>query len=620
MLVTFLFTGLICKLIYVQLVQGKALQAKALDQWTRDVPTASRRGVIYDINGVILADTSTLYTVYVRPNSVKDFELTARVLSGALNIDYAKIFKKITTTKVSEITVKKKVSKDAVIAIRSSDATGVYMSEEINRYYPYGDFLTQVLGFTNIDGAGQTGIEGYYDNYLAGVKGYQLTETDLIGRELSGGIVRYIPSIPGLNVGLTIDYVIQSFAERAVKDALLTHGAKGASCVVMNARTGEIMAMAEAPSFNLNSIPRDNFDLLMSASRSRLVSDVFEPGSTFKIVTATAAIDTNLFGPNKTFYCPNHKIVDGERIKCWQRKGHGTQTFAMGVANSCNVVFMETALALGTETFYDYIELLGFKEETGIDIKGEAQAMLIPEKKVKPVDLARIGFGQAIAVTGIELVRAMACIINGGYMVTPHILNTVRGEDGQIIYINYNDKGNKVLKEGTSDTMRELLTGVVTIGSGKKAGVAGYTIGGKTGTAQKYEGGRIAQGKYIASFIGYLSAENEDYVAMMIVDEPQGWLYYGSIVAAPYVGDIFTNIIAYKNIAPKFTPEELKNMRKTFEMPDLYGMTLTKAAATLYRYGMHYEVVGESGTVTMQVPAAGSYCTGNNIAIIKLSD
>lgn len=620
MLVTFLFVGLLGKLMYVQLVDGVMLQSRALDQWTRDIPVAAERGVIRDINGIILADSSTLYTVYVRPNAIKDHELTASVLAEALDMDLQKLYRKITTTRVSEITIKKKVTKDAVIKIRQSDATGIYMSEEIARFYPYGDFLTQVLGFINIDGVGQTGIEGYYDKYLAGLNGYQLTETDLVGRELNSSVIRYVPSVRGLDVGLTIDYVIQSSAERAVKNALLKHGAKGASCVVMNANTGAIVAMAEAPSFDLNDIPRDDIDLLMAASRSTLVSNVFEPGSTFKIVTAAAAVEENLYGANKTFYCPNHKIVDGERIKCWQHKGHGSITFAEGVAKSCNVMFMETALALGTETMYDYIEKLGFLSKTGIDVKGEARAMIIPEEKVKTVDLARIGFGQAIAVTGIELVSAMATIINGGYAVSPHLLDNVTDSNGNIIYKNYNTRGQTVLKESTSDTMRDLLTGVVTQGSGKLAGVTGYTIGGKTGTAQKYEGGHIAQGKYISSFIGFLSTATEDYVAMMIVDEPKGWLYYGSIVAAPYVGDIFSNIISYKNIPPQYTSEELENMRKTFEMPDLNGMTITKATSTLAKYGMQYEIVGEGGIVIDQIPAAGSYCNNKNIAVIRLSN
>lgn len=620
MLVTFLFVGLFGKLSFVQLVEGKELQSKALDQWTRDIPVAAKRGVITDINGIILADTSTRYTVFVRPNAVKDYEVTASVLAMSLNMDLQKLYNKLTTTRVSEITVMKKVSKEQVMMIKESNATGIYMSEEINRYYPYGDFLTQVLGFVNIDGVGQTGIEGYYDNYLRGLNGYQLTETDLVGRELNSGLVRYIPSVPGLNVGLTIDYFIQSSAERAVKDAMVKHGARGASCMVMNARTGAIVAMAEAPSFDLNNIPRDNYDLLMAASRSTLVSNVFEPGSTFKIVTAAAAVEEQIFSENKTFYCPNHKIVEGERIRCWQHKGHGTQTFAEGVACSCNVVFMETALALGTDKMYEYIDKLGFTSKTGVDIKGEARAMIIPQEKVKTVDLARIGFGHAIAVTGIELVSAMSTIINGGYTVTPHLLDSVTDENGTIVYKNYNIQGESVLKETTSETMRDLLTGVVRQGSGKKAGVYGYTIGGKTGTAQKYQDGRIAQGKYISSFIGYLSTETEDYVAMMIVDEPKGWLYYGSIVAAPYVGDIFANIISYKNLSPRYTQDELENMKKTFEMPDLKGMSKSKAAATLMRYGMYYEVVGEGGIVVDQVPAPGSYCNNSNIAILRLSN
>lgn len=620
MLITFLFVGLLGKLAYMQLIQGVDLQTMALDQWTRDIPVTAKRGVITDINGIILADSSTLYTVYVRPNSVLNFELTANVLASTLSMDYQKIYKKIKAQKSSEITIKKKVSKEAVLMIRSSEATGIYMSEDINRYYIYGDFLTQVLGFVNIDGVGQTGIENYYNNYLEGINGYQLTETDLIGRELDSNIVKYIPSISGLNVGLTIDYVIQSAAERAVKDALYTHGAKGASCIVMNANTGAIVAMAETPSFDLNDIPRDDIDLLMSASRSTLVSNVFEPGSTFKIVTMAAAVEENLWSSNKTFYCPGYKMVDGERIKCWQSKGHGTQTFAEGVANSCNVVFMETALALGTNTMYEYIDKLGFRTKSGIDVTGEATAITIPEVKVKTVDLARIGFGQAIAVTGVELVTAMSTIINGGYQVTPHLLDNVTDENENIVYKNYNARGNSILKESTSTTMRELLTGVVTKGSGKKAGISGYTIGGKTGTAQKYENGHIAQGKYTSSFIGFLSEGEEDYVAMMIVDEPKGWLYYGSIVAAPYVGDIFSTIISYKNIAPHYTAEEIANMKKTFMMPDLSGMTISKAVSTLAKYGMQYETVGESGTVVDQIPAAGSYCNNNSIAVIKMTN
>jgi stage V sporulation protein D (sporulation-specific penicillin-binding protein) len=620
-LITFLFVALLGKLAYVQLIQGVDLQSKALDQWTRDIPTAAKRGVITDINGIILADSSTLYTVYVRPNAVVDFEKTAETLAAALNMDLQYVYKKITSTKASEITLKKKATKEEILAIKESGVSGVYMSEVIERYYPYGDFMTQVLGFTNIDGEGQTGIEGYYNNYLAGIEGYQLTETDLIGIELSDSVIRYIPSVPGLAVGLTIDYVIQCAAERAVRDVMLKYSAKGASCVVMNARTGAIVAMSESPSFDLNAVPRDNYDLLMSASRSKVVNDVFEPGSTFKIVTATAAVDTNLFSANKTFYCPGYKLVDGQRIKCWKSHGHGSQTFAEGVANSCNVVFMETALAFGADTMYEYIDKLGFTSETGIDVTGEAQAILIPEIKVKNVDLARIGFGQAIAVTGMELVRAMSAIINGGYMVTPHLIDTITDENGDIVYRNYNTATGPVLKDGTSEKMRELLRGVVEKGSGKQAAVPGYVIGGKTGTAQKYaENGQIAQGKYISSFIGFLSAGEEDYVAMMVVDEPQGWLYYGSIVAAPYVGDIFETIVSYKNIAPAYTEEELKNMKKTFVMPDLIGMTVSKAAATLRSYGMDYETVGESGYVKEQIPAAGCYCTSSNWAVLRLSD
>lgn len=544
MSVTFLFVAVIGKLVYVQIVNGENLQVLALDQWTRDVPLEAERGKIYDRNGVLLAASATTYTVYVRPNSVTDKDKLASVLSAALGLDEKTLREKL-NTRTSEITVKKNVDKDTMQLIKNSGADGIYFSQTQKRVYPYGDFMSQVLGFTNVDCDGQSGLEQYYNEELSGMDGYILTETDLIGRELEENVTHYVSGTSGLTAYLTIDYNIQAFAESAVTAAYLKHNAKSVSCAVMNINTGEILALAQKPSFDLNNVPRDDVAALLAAAKCGLVTNVFEPGSTFKIITAGVGLDTGAVTRNTTCYCNGYHIIDGQRIKCWKTRGHGSQTFDEGVQNSCNVLFMNTALAIGTETFYNYIEKLGLTQKTGIDIIGEASGLRIAEESVKNVDLARIGFGQAIAVTPIELLCAAGAIINGGTLVTPYILDRLEDATGTTVVRNYPDLKTGMVKAETSAAMREILESVVTKGGGKNAAVEGYRIGGKTGTAQKYENGVIAQGKYVSTFLGFAPADNPQYILLFIVDEPTGGAYYGSIVAAPYAGEIFSKIKAY---------------------------------------------------------------------------
>ena len=611
-LVTFLFVAIISKLVYIQLVNGKELQLKALDQWTRDIPVVGERGNIYDRNGVLLADTYTTYTVYVRPVSVKDKYGTSEALARVLGVNREKLYTKM-MSKVSEITVAKKVLKYQILdIINSPNVSGVYFSPNIARNYPYGDFMTQLLGFTNIDGAGQAGVEAYYDKYLKGKNGYILTETDLVGRELEENVTRYIQGGKGCDIYLTIDYNIQCFAENAVSSAFSKYSPKSANCIVINAKTGEVLAMAQRPSFDLNAVPRDNIAELFANSKSFLVSNVYESGSTFKILTTAMGLDYGVIDRDYRFFCPGYRIIDGQRIKCWKTIGHGSEVFDEGVQNSCNCLFMDIAGRVGIKKFYEGIRKFGLTVKTGIDMSGEASGLIIPEKDVKPVDLARMGFGQAIAVTPIELLVACAAVINGGKMVTPYILDRV--EDGnKTVYRNYPNYKDSVIKPTTSKEMREILETVVTKGSGRQASVNGYRIGGKTGTAQKYENGVIARGKYMSSFIGFAPADDPEYIALMMVDEPAGGLYYGSIVAAPYISEVFKNIFAYKGISP-----QNKEPKEHFLMPNLVGMNVTQAKYTLYNKNLYYEIAGEGNKVIKQIPIAGSFVNTDNIVLIEL--
>ena len=615
MLITFIFLAVFGKLFYIQVIQGRELQARALDQWTRDVPLQAERGSIFDVNGVELAGCKTTYTLYVRPNSMSSAENTATLISSVLGTPYEDVLEKISKKGVSEITVAKKVSKEEMSALTNGGADGMYFGREIERVYTYGNYMSQLLGFINADGDGQSGLEAYYNEYLRGQDGKELTETDLVGKQV-GSDIYYLPETPGLDLRTTIDAYIQFFAENAVNSALSEYNAKSANCVVMNAKTGAISAMAQAPSFDLNHIDRSDVNALFSKMKLNAITSVYEPGSTFKILTTAIALDLGVVSEKDRFYCAGAKTVDGKRIRCWRSIGHGSQTFAEGVQNSCNCVFMELAERIGIERMYAYFEKFGLTEKTGIDFAGETSSIMIKEKNVKPVDAARIGFGQAIAITPMQLIAATAAAVNGGELLTPYLLDSVREKSGSVVLRNYPKSKGKAIDPATSATVRKLLKNVVSLGSGKLAGVAGYSIGGKTGTAQKYENGTIAAGKYVSSFIGFSTVEDPEYIVYFMVDEPQGYRYYGSLVAAPYVGQIFEKIFAYKEIAPTEKEEEIKYT----EMPYLIGETAGSAIKTLERSGVRYEIDGIGGRVVAQYPEGGAVLTDRSVVLISLSE
>ncbi len=608
------FVALFGRLFYLQIVDGSFLRAKAAEQWYRDLPLKATRGKILDSNGSVLADSKDVFTLYARPNAVKDKPATAQAIASALGLSYDSVLEKLNTS-VGEVTIKRKIDADVALELRQQNIGGLYYTLDTERNYPYMSNMSQILGFTNIDNVGQSGLESYYDKYLTGVDGFAYTSTDMAGREVDGSITKYVPGIAGCNITLSLDANIQSFAYDAVTAACTEFSAKSAQMIVMDVNTGGIIAMAKSPAFDLNDPPRNDMDLLNELSRNTMIVDMYEPGSTFKIFTTAAAIEAGVVSDNDTFFCGGSRTVDGQRIRCWRSIGHGSQHLADGVKNSCNCVFMDLALRMGTSKFYDALEIFGLGQKTGVDFSGESSGMLMKESNVKTVDLARIGFGQAVAVTPLQLITGVCSVVNGGTLYRPYLVSSVDSCDGKNLATRQPIAVRRTISEATSKKMREYLVGVVANGGGSKAGVVGYAIGGKTGTAQKYSGGAIAQGKYISSFIGFAPADNPKYAVLMIVDEPQGYMYYGSLVAAPYAGNVFGKIFDYKNIPPTMLPE-----LEYTTMPDVVGDTAEDAVAALEKIGLHVEVVGEGGNVISQVPIPNERVATNDSVLVRLSE
>ena len=614
LLMVFLFSAIFAKMFAVIVVEGESLQVKAVDQWLRDVPTDAPRGNIVDKNGKILASTATRYNLYVRPSNTPDKEGVAKLLCEVFGYEYQSTLSKI-SKRTSEVTVATKVTKEQLNIVYASGLKGIYYSEDNFRYYPYGDFMTQVLGFCSSDGFGQTGLESYYDKYLTGINGKILTETDLVGRSLDGSLSYYLPSVSGLDLKTTLDAGIQSIVEGAVRNAVAKFNPKGVACIVMDYSTGGIAALCEYPSFDLNNVPRNDLTTLFECSKSKIISTVYEPGSTFKILTSAAALDSGKVHTSDRFYCAGSKVVDGKKIRCWKSKGHGSIDFGQGVESSCNCVFMECALRMGTNSFYDYMSAFGLSSKTGVDMTGETSGIFISRNLVKNVDLARIGFGQAVAVTPIGLLAATSSVVNGGVKVTPHVMNEIKSANGTVASYGISG-GERVVSEQTSKTMCELLQRVVTTGSGKGAYVPGYKILGKTGTAQKYENGQIARGKYISSFLGFSVSEGANYGVLFIVDEPKGYMYYGSLVAAPMVGDIFESMFAYLGTEPRYTGQEESIIGKEFILPSFEGLSLIEAKNQLRKLGLYVETDGDGDVVKGQYPLAGVKVDKRNTVLL----
>ncbi len=603
--ISFIFLLLVARLFHIQVINANSLQAKAESQWTRDLPITAERGKIYDSNGASLAVSYTTYNVYTRYKEIKDLNAVALFLAKTLNMSYKVVFEKISNSNVSEVLIKLKIEPEIAEEILKNNVKGVFLSENVTRYYPYGDLLTQVLGFTSIDNVGQTGLESFFNNTLSGTDGYYMVQSDLQGKEIDNTLRTYIKSIAGEDIYLSIDVNIQIILEQVMQKAYTEQKAKGVTGIIMNAKTGEIVAMSNKPSFDLNNVPRDNVSVLMEIMKNKCVVDVYEPGSTFKILTTAAALENGVTNENDCFFCGGSRVVAGQKIKCWKSIGHGSQKLTQGFANSCNCVFMALAERMGVENFYSYLNEFGIGGKTGVEISGESNGIMLKQSSVKTVDLARIGFGQTIAITPIQLITSICSIVNGGYKVSPTILKQQSFTQGK-----------RIISQKTSKSICDMMKLVVNK-TAMYSFVPGYDIGGKTGTAQKYENGSIARGKYISSFVGTYPASNPEYVLLFCVDEPSAGAYYGSVVAAPYGKEIFSQIFNYLNIQPINLEEDLKKVEKNITMPDLVGKSLTEAVNILINLGLVYEIDGDGGTIVEQLPPAGTKLFKNANVILK---
>lgn len=614
LLAIFLFVVVGIKVAFVSVVDSEMLRSRALTQWTRGLPLIAERGKILDTNGNTLAVSYTTFDVYVRAKEVTNPEAMAAKLATMLNIDYGFVLEKAKNKNISESKLKSQISSDMASKIGALRLDGVFLSENNKRYYPYGDLMTQLLGFTTIDGIGQAGLEAYFNEELKGTNGKLLVESDLQGKELDNTLRWYLPSLPGMNIQLTLDTRIQLAAEQALDQLMIEQKPKTASAIVMNPNTGEILAMASKPSFDLNAPPRNNVAFLLDAMKNRMIVDVYEPGSTFKVLTMAAAIESGAAHLSDTFYDPGYRMVDGEKIKCWKLTGHGHQTLMDGLCNSCNSVFVDLALRMGTENFYGWLNKMGIGAKTGIEFLGEASGIMMDKDVVKRVDLARIGFGQAVAVTPIQLVTAFSSTINGGKLVQPHFVKQMTASSGQTIQFDYNNK-NTIFSPETSQIINTMLEETVSK-TGKLSFVPGYQIGGKTGTSQKYENGKIVQ-KYVSSFIGVFPTSKPEYVVYVVADEPGSGQYFGSIVASPYAKQIFQGIFAAKNILPVNEDEEMKKIERNIEMPSLVGKSLLEASKILIELKLILEVDGEGGVVTHQFIPPGTMLFENYTVVLQ---
>ena len=608
---------LFARVIYIQVVLGEELQKQAYEQQTRDRLIAPKRGSILDRNGVGIAMTKTVNTISVIPAQIKQPEQTAKYLAEILELEYDTVLEKV-KQKVALVRIKSKVEKEVANEIRKKELPGVVIDEDIKRVYPYSTLAAQVIGFVGKDNQGIIGLESKYDTCLKGKEGKILTLTDSRGITVDNTQER-IPPEDGKNIVTSIDVVIQQYAEQTLAKAVEAKGAKNGVIIVMNPQNGEIYAMANYPSFDLNEpftinneelanaweyfSEQEKNDALNQMWRNTAINDTYEPGSTFKTITSSAGLEEGVVTPESSFVCNGYHVVGGRQIKCWRYpRTHGAETFVQGVQNSCNPVFMIVAERLGAEIFANYMKKFGFAEKTGIDLPGEAVGIMHKTEDIGPVELATMSFGQSFQITPLQLLRAVSAIINGGYLVTPHIGMEITDENGAVVETFSYEKGEQVISEKTSQQMKTILESVVSEGTGNKAYIPGYRIGGKTATSEKLP---RKSGKYIASFLTFAPAENPQVLSLVLINEPQG-NYYGGTVAGPVMKELLQNILPYLDIEPIYTEKEmqLEEVQK-IEVENFVGMTVQEAKKALYEQNITYEIQGEGESIISQIPKEG---------------
>lgn len=539
----------------IMTVKSEYYMQKADELHQRERRIKAKRGRILDRNGEILAANEVVCTVSVIHNQIEDEDKVIKVLAGELNMDVEEVTKKVKKVSSMEY-IKTNVAKDIGDAIREYDLPGVKIDEDYKRVYPYNELASKVLGFTGADNQGILGLEAKYDTYLSGTNGQILTLSDAGGIEIKGSREDRILPVDGQDLYTTLDVNIQKYATQLAWETMVKKEAKQVSIIVMRPDNGEILAMANVPEYNLNSpyelnyepdeedAQKDKMDLLNNMWRNFCINDTYEPGSIFKTVTATAALETGVVGLNDSFTCSGATVVADRRIRCHKTTGHGTQDFTHTVYNSCNPAFVEWGRRVGTDNMYLYMGKLGLLAKTGIDLSGEAGTIIHKQENVGAVELATMSFGQSFQITPVQMLRAVSAIVNGGRLVTPHFGLYTGSSDGSVVNEFAYSTQDEAISSQTSETMKKILEGVVSEGGGTKAYIDGYSIGGKTATSQKLPRG---SGKYISSFIGFAPADNPQVIAMCLIDEPTG-VYYGGTIVAPVVKTLYENILPYIGI------------------------------------------------------------------------
>ncbi|XZI41277.1 stage V sporulation protein D [Clostridium perfringens] len=625
--IVILFLVLVGKLLYIGIFRSKDYKAMAEEQWTNEIQIDARRGRILDRNNRELAVTANVFRVdldlitlrkYIDKKDTDNIEI-AKLLAEALEMDEEKVLSRIELTYPSgnpanSATLIRRIEKEKADKVKELDINGVIVSEDTKRYYPNGDFLSHTLGTTNADGEGLSGLELYYNEELMGIPGVRVSEVSGNSTSNPYSETSFTPPVDGKDMTLTIDENIQYFVEKVAEDALNKHNADSVSIAVMNPNNGEILGMVNKPGFNPNNPyegsesfkGKDESAKLQNMWRNTIVSDSFEPGSIFKIITSIAAIEENIAGKDEVYYCDGSLNVAGKNIKCWKPGGHGVQNFNQTLENSCNVAFMEMGAKLGAEKLNEYIKLFGFGTQSGIDLPGEATGIVKNVEDISAVDLATISFGQTNTMNGIQFMTALNAVANGGDLIQPHIMKELSHKD---------DNGTKIIDEvfvpkiqenivDEKSTMRvkEALESTVSNGSSKDAGIEGIKVAGKTGTAEKVdpETGTYGAG-YIASFAGFAPYDNPQVSLIVIIDNPKNGEHFGGIVAAPFAGELFNNIFNYISL----NEGQLDAKDESVIIPDLRGDKVTSAEKTLNELGINCVIEGDGTFVTSVTPIPG---------------
>lgn len=554
-----LLTIITVKLVSIMTMQADDYGYRARAVQERERSIKAKRGSIYDRNGVVLAGNQAVCSISVIYNQIEDPETVIRVLSEKLELPEEDVRRRVEKRSVRE-KIKSNVDKELADEIRAMNLAGVMIDEDYKRYYPYSTLASHVLGFTGSDNQGIVGLEVYYDDLLMGENGSINTVTNARGIEVENMAERRVEGTAGQNLVTSIDINIQQYITQKALEVLEKKQAKRVCIIVMNPQNGEIYALADVPEYNLNEPFTLNYetdetvtqDMWNQMWRNYCISDTYEPGSTFKIVTATTAFEQGVLRVEDQFYCPGYHIVEDRRIRCHKVAGHGAETFREGIMNSCNPVFMQVGERIGVDGFYDGLRKLGLFEQTGVDLPGEANSIFHKQEKVGPVELATMSFGQSFQITPLQLMRAASAVVNGGNLVTPHFGVYTTDENNNVTEILKYETKTGAVSTATSETMKGLLEAVVAEGTGHRAYIAGYSIGGKTATSEKLP---RSENRYISSFLGFSPADNPQVMTLILIDEPQG-IYYGGTIAAPVVGEIYDNILPYLGIYKDENAEE----------------------------------------------------------------